>query len=340
MARGRMINQKIVEDIDFNEMSIEAQFLFMRTIPFLDRDGLVWGHPGLLASKIVPLLPDFYAKTGPAIEEWIKAGFVVRYMDGRTPVLFFKGFSKNQSLTHYDREGASSFAPPPGFHRTNKGLRPLDGDDGLPLAPPESPKKTPPSDANNTPEEVRTNSGPSQDDLLLKGKERKGSEVKETGAQESSSNQNPPPLFPLQHRAYRERSKVAEHLNAAKELGLSASQFRQNTDALLAGFGKTALVEAGDDSQLNQAQELTVIMARMAERFRTTEGINSVFTSWKNNDYRGSTTPTPTQYKEHASLILAGKVKKVDATADRWKKAFSDDDLPEYLKQAQAGRTQ
>jgi DnaD/phage-associated family protein len=174
MARGRMINQKIVEDIDFNEMSIEAQFLFMRTIPFLDRDGLVWGHPGLLASKIVPLLPDFYAKTGPAIEEWVKAGFVVRYMDGRTPVLFFKGFSKNQSLTHYDREGASSFAPPPGYYRTAKGLRPLDSDDGGTQAPPEKPKDSPPSDANNTPEQLRTDSGPSQDEIPVKGKERKG----------------------------------------------------------------------------------------------------------------------------------------------------------------------
>lgn len=180
MARGRMINQKIVEDIDFNEMSIEAQFLFMRTIPFLDRDGLVWGHPGLLASKIVPLLPDFYAKTGPAIEEWVSAGFVTRYMDGRTPVLFFKGFSKNQSLTHYDREAASSFAPPPGYHRTPKGLRPLGDDDGGSPTLPKQPKNPPPSDARNTPDELRTDSGPNQEDLLLKGKERNRKETTTT----------------------------------------------------------------------------------------------------------------------------------------------------------------
>lgn len=120
MARGRMLSQKIAEDIDFNGMSIDAQFLFMRTIPFLDRDGLVVGHPGLLWSKIAPLLTQYTSTTASAIEEWISTGFVTKYMDGKTPVLFFKGFAKNQSLTHYDREAPSSFAPPPGYYRTPK----------------------------------------------------------------------------------------------------------------------------------------------------------------------------------------------------------------------------
>ena len=107
MARGRMINQKITKDLDFNEMSIDAQFLFMRTIPYLDRDGLVTGHPTLLLSSIAPLLPQFAAKITSVIDEWISTGFVVKYMDGKMPVLFFKGFHKNQSLTHYERESAS-----------------------------------------------------------------------------------------------------------------------------------------------------------------------------------------------------------------------------------------
>ena len=40
MARGRMISCAIATDEDFNNMSVDAQFLFMRAVPHLDRDGL------------------------------------------------------------------------------------------------------------------------------------------------------------------------------------------------------------------------------------------------------------------------------------------------------------
>lgn len=122
MARGRMLNQRIAEDIDFNEMSMEAQFIFMRTIPFLDKDGLIAGHPTLLWSKVAPLLPEFATKMQDIIDEWVQAGFVMPYQDGKSTVLFFVNFSKNQSGMRYDREGESEYAPPPGYTRTARGL--------------------------------------------------------------------------------------------------------------------------------------------------------------------------------------------------------------------------
>lgn len=122
MARGRMLNSKIAEDIKFNGMSIDAQFLFMRTIPFLDRDGIVLGHPALLWSKVAPLLTQYAATMGSIIDEWEQAGFVIRYQDGDTPLLFFPGFRKNQIGMRYDREPASEYAPPPGYVRGHDGL--------------------------------------------------------------------------------------------------------------------------------------------------------------------------------------------------------------------------
>lgn len=117
-----MLNSKIAEDIKFNGMSIDAQFLFMRTIPFLDRDGITLGHPALLWSKVAPLLPQYAATMGGIIDEWEQAGFVVRYQDGDTPLLFFPGFRKNQVGMRYDREPASEHAPPPGYVRGRDGL--------------------------------------------------------------------------------------------------------------------------------------------------------------------------------------------------------------------------
>ena len=101
-------------------MSIDAQFIFMRTIPHLDRDGLISGNPTLLHAKAAPLLPVFYSKMESIINEWIQFDFVQRYKDGKRDILFFKGFAKNQVNMRYEREGESAFHPPPGYIRKSK----------------------------------------------------------------------------------------------------------------------------------------------------------------------------------------------------------------------------
>ena len=118
-----MINTTISEDIEFNELSIQAQLIYLRTIPFLDRDGLINGHPSILMGKIAPLLSDLAPMAAGIIDEMVASGLVLRYHDGKTAVLFFKGFTQNQIGLRYDREPASQFAPPPGFRRTKNGLQ-------------------------------------------------------------------------------------------------------------------------------------------------------------------------------------------------------------------------
>lgn len=152
MARGRMLNQKIAEDIDFNAMSIEAQFMFMRTIPFLDRDGLIVGHPSLLWSKVAPLLPQYAAAMTAIINEWIEAGFVISYTADKTPLLYFKAFSKNQAGMRYEREQASIYPPPPGFYRNGNGIEPVADKPNPPSQPTDNSN---PQDSGKTPAEVR-----------------------------------------------------------------------------------------------------------------------------------------------------------------------------------------
>ena len=122
MARGRMLSQSIAEDIEFNEMSMEAQLMYVRAIPFLDRDGLVNGHPSILFGKIAPLLPDILPKMKTIIDEWSASGLIISYVDGKTTVLYFKGFTQNQIGMRYDREPESQFSPPPGYARSKTGL--------------------------------------------------------------------------------------------------------------------------------------------------------------------------------------------------------------------------
>lgn len=172
MARGRMINQTIAEDLEFNEMSMEAQLMYVRAIPFLDRDGLINGHPSILFGKIAPLMPTMLPMMPAIINEWLTAGLVFRYMDGKTAVLYFKGFTQNQVGLRYDREPDSQFAPPPGFKRSKSGLTKLSGESPtMPPSPDDNddqnggdvdrgtdPRK-PDSNCGVMPEECRKNAG-------------------------------------------------------------------------------------------------------------------------------------------------------------------------------------
>ena len=160
MARGRMISQSVALDIEFNKMTLEAQLLFMRAIPHLDRDGLIQGHPVALWAKIAPLLPDLMEMMEDCIQEWLNAGLVILYDSPYGPVIYFCSFSKNQVNMRYEREAESLFPPPPGYYRNGRGLEPLSGP--LPVPPPPAAGSNgngPPSTPNMETDGLRQDSG-------------------------------------------------------------------------------------------------------------------------------------------------------------------------------------
>ena len=121
MAKGRMLNRTAAVDKELNGCSVEAHLLFLMSIPHLDRDGLIAGEPMQHLGTALPFRPDFFPRYDDLIQELIDADLVVRYDTNRGRVLFFTGFSDNQTLV-YSREGASVFDPPPGYVRTDTGL--------------------------------------------------------------------------------------------------------------------------------------------------------------------------------------------------------------------------
>jgi hypothetical protein len=139
MARGRFLSTSVGTDDRLNHLSLQAQLLFLLTIPHLDRDGLCDGRPEVLWGLVAPLRADMRLQTGALIDEWVALGLVVRYMGNRSPVLFFPSFARHQAGMRYERESVSKFAPPPGFVRGNQGLialpDPLAGDDAQQLIP-------------------------------------------------------------------------------------------------------------------------------------------------------------------------------------------------------------
>lgn len=124
MARGRFLSTSVAEDDRLSKLSMVSELLYLKTIPHLDRDGMISGKPGALWGKVCPLREELMPEMQKAIDEWIAVGLVIRMATDTGPVLFFPGFLKNNNLLHYDRETPSKFPVPPGYERTDMGLIP------------------------------------------------------------------------------------------------------------------------------------------------------------------------------------------------------------------------
>lgn len=157
MARGRFLNVTVAADIALNSLSLEAHWLYMMTIPHLDRDGLIIADTYVFFGKVCPRRPELIPRIDALIDEWAKAGLVTLYLTHDGKVAFFHGFTKNQQGMHYAREGASALQPPPGYVRTKTGLEPNNGDgskhsDDTPEIPSPDPL---PTNSRLTPAEVK-----------------------------------------------------------------------------------------------------------------------------------------------------------------------------------------
>jgi hypothetical protein len=314
-----MLNQSIAEDAEFNEMSLEAQLMFLRTLPFLDRDGLINGNASVLRGRVAPLL-DLPKSMASIVDEWANADLVVRYTVGKQTIIFFPSFAKNQIGMRYERETASTYPPPPGYKRTPKGL----------IAPGESQPQQPPKDDADTnesvaqpngeplPDECRNIAGVLPDECRANGMEKNRIEEEGNSAHAQEATPLPvsaiPPALPIStppQQAYRRREQV--HIDGMQtkltKFGIDARQFTAMVDSHLSAKGTKELADGdGDaaDRELRAAQQFVVDLCGIGRRFHSVDGIKSVWDSWKTNDKRPN--PSAHQLLEHASQMVAGKV--------------------------------
>lgn len=124
MARGRMLNTTIATDNRLAKLSLEAEYLYLKTIPHLDRDGLILGDATVLWARACPRRLDLLPVTESLVGQWRALNLVIDYDSPEGQILFFPSFGPNQAGLRYDREPASAFPPPPGYVRTSTGLVP------------------------------------------------------------------------------------------------------------------------------------------------------------------------------------------------------------------------
>ena len=122
MARGRMVNTTIATDKRLAALSLNAEYLYLKTLPHLDRDGLILGDASILWAEVAPRRTDLLPETEKAVRAWAASGLVITYGTPDGLALFFPSFADNQIGLRYDREPASTIQAPPGYVRTPAGL--------------------------------------------------------------------------------------------------------------------------------------------------------------------------------------------------------------------------
>lgn len=321
MARGRFLNTTIAKDIQLNSLSIEAHWLYMMTIPHLDRDGLIIADTYVLFGVVCPRRPELIPRIDELIGEWVTAGLVIVYPTHDGMVAFFRGFTKNQQGMHYSREGVSILEPPPGYVRTGTGLERNSRDNGDGAAPV---KDDPGDDTPHrpTPDPLPTNSRltPLARVEVKDQYQVKDQEGDRTRATQPLAPPPPPPPSYQQHPApgeyipgvrrpqQNQTKRNCDHFTGqASQHGIGPEPFRLMVDAVLAATGKIALANTNGDlgqQTLNQAKETVITLLEMGRR--TVEDVEAVLVSWRENDWRGTSPPTFGQIVEHSSAMLAG----------------------------------
>lgn len=322
MARGRFLSISIADDDRLSKLSLVAELLFLKTVPHLDRDGMISGKAGYLWGKVCPLREDLMPDMQKSIDEWITVGLVIRMATETGPVLFFPGFLKNNNLLHYDRETPSKFPVPPGYERTEMGLI-LEGTEQK-KKPTKKPKEAqvPPSSNGNEAsvndlvnEEVNDEVMDLMPLSLSLSLKAEGEGDRARASEPPPTKPAPPPLItPIATlpgvrtpRWNQDRRDCDMFMVEAGKLGIGAEPFRLMVDTILSATGKTALANtSGEQGQktLNAAKQTVIDLAEMERR--TLEDVQEVLTSWRENDYRGASPPTFAQIVEHASAMNAG----------------------------------
>lgn len=180
MPEGRFVSRGIAHSEQLAAVPLEADFLFTRCIPHLDRDGRMSGNPTIIKAMVCPLRPEITPGSIPDLVRTLSGVGLVRWYecDGKQ-ILEFPKFAAHQKGMKYDREAASRY---PAF----------DSKCCIDLTTQTENHKSGPN-----PDEVRTRSGSSPPKLSLSEVE-----VKETDtlSNESGGNEpaaivdNPPPV--------------------------------------------------------------------------------------------------------------------------------------------------
>lgn len=108
MAEGRFLSRNIAFSEQLGQVSMEADYLFMRMLPHLDVDGRLAGSPKSVKARVCPLRADMTdAVVANAIAELDQAELLKWYEVDGMPCIEYPNFSKYQTGLRRNREADS-----------------------------------------------------------------------------------------------------------------------------------------------------------------------------------------------------------------------------------------
>lgn len=114
MPAGRFISKSIAVNKQLRKVSLEADYLFERCIPHLDREGRLEGDPEVVRAAVCPLRPEMTPeKVEEALLELHHMELVIWYEVEGEKYLAFPGFKNHQTGMKFDREAPSRIPNPP-----------------------------------------------------------------------------------------------------------------------------------------------------------------------------------------------------------------------------------
>lgn len=128
MPAGRFISKSIAVNKQLRRVSLEADYLFGRCIPHLDREGRMEGEPEIVRAIACPLRSELTTEVVErALRELDAAELVIWYDADGEKCLSFPGFEAHQSGLNKSREATSRIPAPPRRGRTLDKVRSYSG---------------------------------------------------------------------------------------------------------------------------------------------------------------------------------------------------------------------
>lgn len=109
----------------------------------------------------------------------------------------------------------------------------------------------------------------------------------------------------------RDKRHLDDLVKQVTGLGMTMTDFRAMVDAFLDKYGRREMAAMDTDlasKTLAKAQDAVLSLCGIDARFRSVAGLEAVFVSWRENDYRGATLPDGGQLVEHAGKMKAGAI--------------------------------
>lgn len=113
MPNGRFVSKTISTNGQLAAVSLEADYLFGRCIPHLDREGRMVGSPKLVKAIAVPVRDELtVARVASCLAELAGQELVMWYTVAGQQYLSFPGFDRHQQGMKKDREAESRIPSP------------------------------------------------------------------------------------------------------------------------------------------------------------------------------------------------------------------------------------